>query len=211
MHVNSLLIFREHVAHRIGGEDRVLEIGPDGDPSTFCREAGLPPRWESADLAEQAGAWSVDSSKASILMPNEYEIPVPDGSYDVVFSAQVAEHVQEIWTWMRELARVTKPGGQVITISPISWTYHEAPVDCWRMYPAGMGALSRFAGLAVEHSWWGSLEPAPSRRTYPGTGEAQIWGLAPSRRGGRWADMVRRAVGWPMPVAYDMVTVARKR
>ncbi len=208
MHENSLLIFREHVASRISSQHRVLEIGADGDPSTFCREAGRPPGWETADLADQAGVWSGDHTKATILMANEYEVPVPDNTYDMVLSAQVAEHVRELWTWLRELARVTKPGGLVITISPVSWTYHEAPIDCWRVYPAGMQALCDYAGLTVEHAWWGSLEAPPSRNTYPGIGND--WARRTRRNTRGLGDAARRLVGWPMPVAYDMVTVARK-
>ena len=137
-------------------------------------------------------------------MSSEYDIPVPADSFDVVLSGQVAEHVREIWTWMRELARVTKPNGQVITISPVSWTYHEAPLDCWRMYPAAMQAVSEFAGLTVEFAWWGSLEPKPNKHTYPGNGDY------PHRQEITVRERVKRAIGWPMPVAYDLVTVARK-
>jgi SAM-dependent methyltransferase len=205
VHQNSLLLFREHVAQRIPKDGRILEIGADGDPSTFARECGCPAGWETADLASEAGEWSGDGSRARVLMPSEYEIPIESDHFDVVLSGQVAEHVREIWTWMRELARVTKPGGRVITISPVSWPYHEAPVDCWRMYPAAMEALSEFAGLTVEFSWWASLEPKLSRRTYPGLGSDQIAGNV---RGLAWR--IRRLVGWPIPVAYDLVTVAWK-
>jgi hypothetical protein len=106
---------------------------------------------------------------------------------------------------MLELARVTKRGGRVITISPVSWPYHEAPVDCWRIYPAGMETLSRYAGLEVEFSWWGSLESQQSRRTYPGAGSAWDRSLRFLLRA-----RLKRLVGWPVPVAYDMVTIARK-
>lgn len=203
MHTNSLLIFREHVAQHIPRAARVLEVGPDASPSSFARECGCPHRWETADLAAEGGQWRDDHSEATILMVDEYTIPVADGTYDVVFSAQVMEHVREIWTWMAELARVTKAGGQVITITPVSWPYHEAPVDCWRLYPAAMEAVARFAGLEVELSWWGSLEPSPSRRTYPGVG------ADPPRNSPR-ASRLKKLLGWPVPVAYDMVTIARK-
>ena len=205
MHDNSILIFRKYVADRIPRDGRILEIGPDSSPSTYCREAGLPAGWETADLAAHTGSFSWDQSTADVLMPNEYEIPVSDGTYDVVLSGQVAEHVREVWTWMRELARITKAGGRVITISPISWPYHEAPVDCWRIYPAAMEALCTFAGLQCDLTWWGSLEPRPSRRTYPGPGAEHLSPRSPTLR-----STIRRVIGWPAPVSYDMVTVATK-
>lgn len=208
MHVNSRLAFQEHAAPRIPHNARILEIGPDKTPSTYCNLAGNPPGWETADLASQAGEWSIDHSVAQLLMPNEYEIPAPDNTYDVVMSGNVAEHVPQIWRWMAELARVTKPGGQVITVSPISWIYHEAPVDCWRMYPAAMEAISEYAGLTVTYSWWGSLERLASRRTYPGAGDDEGWGHPYQGRG--WKGLVRRVLGWPVPIAYDLVTIATK-
>ena len=55
------------------------------------------------------------------LMKSEYELPVEDGSYDVILSGQVMEHVRHIWRWMPELARACRPGGHVITIAPVSW------------------------------------------------------------------------------------------
>ncbi len=41
-------------------------------------------------------------------------LPVPDESFDVVFSVKVLPHVQDIQTAMAEMARVTAPGGYVL-------------------------------------------------------------------------------------------------
>jgi SAM-dependent methyltransferase len=194
-----------HVAPRIPRDGLILELGADGDPSSYARECGLPAGWHTADLQAEAGNWSGDGTSATILMPSEYEIPVDDSTYDVVLSGQVIEHVRAIWTWLAELARVTKPGGSIITISPVSWPYHEAPVDCWRIYPEGMRALAEYAGLRVDFAWWGSLEPAPTRNAYPGTGRDD-YGPPPPR----WSSLARRVVGWPSPMSVDLVTVAVK-
>jgi hypothetical protein len=55
----------------------------------------------------------------------------------------------------------------VITIAPVSWPYHEAPVDCWRMYPDGLCALYEDAGLEVLSADWGSAELEPLIRRVP--------------------------------------------
>lgn len=68
--------------------------------------------------------------------------PVPSDSYDILLSGRVIEHVRKIWRWFPEVARMCKPGGLVMTMNPVSWHYHEAPVDCWRPYPGGMKALA---------------------------------------------------------------------
>jgi SAM-dependent methyltransferase len=137
-------------------------------------------------------------------MPGEYEIPAPDATFDVILSGQVIEHVRQPWKWMAEVCRVCRPGGLVITVNPVSWPYHEAPVDCWRIYPEGMHALCEGAGLTVEQSRWESLEPRP-RRWYPGASYGHYVG-----RKGRALNRLKAAVGWPLPIAFDTITVARK-
>ena len=141
----------------------VLEVGPDRVPSSFAIP-GLD--WKTANIAAEA----MEGGTVDYKMADPYVIPVDGDSFDVVFSAQVLEHVPRPWIWMPELARVCWPGGYVITINPTSWPYHEAPVDCWRAYPEGMRALCEDAGLEVVESVCESLEPRRSPRTYPGTG-----------------------------------------
>jgi SAM-dependent methyltransferase len=141
------------------------------------------------------------------LAESEYAFPVPNGAYDVVFSAQVIEHVRKIWRWMPELARVCRPGGVVVTINPVSWHYHESPVDCWRIYPEGMRALSDDAGLDVELSEWGSVEMQRLEQRVP----RRIRKQQVFQRLSGVMGMLNAAVKFPVEAAYDTITVARKR
>lgn len=206
MHPNSELLFRRHVLELIEPGCRVLEIAPDDAPSTFRRAVDTDVTWTTADLATEVSAdrrlWGAGT--VHLLMPSEHEIPAEDGSFDLVVSGQVIEHVRRPWVWVGELARVCRPGGRVVTINPVSWPYHEAPVDCWRIYPEGMRALSADAGLEVELSEWGSLEARP-RRWYPGPSHNTDLG-----RRGVLLNRAKAIVGWPLPIAFDTVTVARK-
>jgi SAM-dependent methyltransferase len=85
---------------------------------------------------------------------------VDDESYDIVLSGNVVEHVKKIWKWGKELHRVVKKNGFVITVNPVSWPFHEAPVDCWRIYPEGAKALFEDAGFSILHSSFECLELA---------------------------------------------------
>ena len=210
MHLNSRLLFERYAAPYFADASRVLEIGPDRVPSTYWELAGRrPSEWHTADLQaalETGGSdrWAGAPSAFTYAMESEYQLPVEDEAYDIVLSGQVMEHVRRIWRWMPELTRVCRAGGHVITISPVSWPYHEVPLDCWRVYPEGMRALSEEAGLEVEVCRCESLEPEPSRNSYPGLSYAEV------PPGGRLREAVKRRLGWPLPVAVDTITIARK-
>jgi SAM-dependent methyltransferase len=214
MHLNSQLLFERFAQPHFAPQQRVLEIGPDGDPSAYRRAlAHLDIEWETADLAPEVmndlappGVFR-QAVTSQHTMLNEYAIPVADGSFDVVIAGQVAEHVRRLWVWIEELTRVTRPGGTVVVISPISWTYHEAPIDCWRIYPEGMRSLCAEAGLAVLTCEMAALEPAVSRRQY--FANSYYYGLSHTRLGRMKAAIVT-AIGWPMPTALDLITVAQK-
>src|SRR5207249_4485149 len=120
----------------------VLEIGPDKFPSSYQNIVGSKiVKWDTLDLS--------DNPNLTYIPVTEYTFPILDNVYDIVLSGQVLEHVKKPWTWIKEVARVCRKGGFVITINPVSWPYHEAPVDCWRVYPDGMKALYDEAGLEV--------------------------------------------------------------
>jgi SAM-dependent methyltransferase len=143
MHLNSELIFEEYAKRYSHEHMRVLEIGLNTIPSTYCQIVGKKSIvWETLDIA--------DDGKLTYVAENEYKFPVPDDTFDIVLSGQVIEQVRKIWVWVKELARVCKKGGKVIIIAPFSWTYHKAPVDCWRIYPDGMKALCEEADSAMD-------------------------------------------------------------
>jgi SAM-dependent methyltransferase len=197
MHANSKLIFEKYATQYFPSGARVLEIGPDGFPSAYRAKVdrgGL--SWDTIDIFQNPSLTYVAAS--------EYSFPIADETYDVVLSGQVIEHVRKIWVWMREVARVCKTGGTVITINPVSWPYHEAPIDCWRAYPEGMKALYEDSSLEVLLSVWESLEEQTFRRYIPGASRearAKPLGIA-NRLLGR--------LGFPVERAYDTITIGRK-
>lgn len=197
MHENSRLLFQRHAAPHIESGARVLEIGPDAFPSTYSKLVQtVVGAWDTLDI--------YDSPNLTYPRSGEFEFPVASDSYDVVLSGQVIEHVKQPWRWLRELARVVRPGGKVITINPVSWPYHEAPVDCWRIYPEGMRALYASAGLAVEHCLHTSLERPGYSRYRPGMSHHSLGRLA------RWRNQLAGWIGLPVERAYDTITVGRK-
>lgn len=91
----------------------------------------------------------------------------------------------------------------MITINPVSWPYHEAPVDCWRVYPEGMRALYEEAGLEVELSAYECLESTAKRIT-PGVG------IDCQTQKKRFVLSLLGKFGFPIEASYDIVTIGKK-
>ncbi|MCX5714988.1 MAG: methyltransferase domain-containing protein, partial [Candidatus Omnitrophica bacterium] len=143
MHLNSMLLFEKYAKKLFKPNTVVLEIGPDKFPSTYYEIVGIKAiDWQTLDI--------FSAPNLTYTAKNEYHFPVSDGTFDIVLSGQVLEHVRKPWVWIRELTRICKVGGHIITINPVSWPYHAAPVDCWRIYPEGMKALYEEGGIKVE-------------------------------------------------------------
>jgi SAM-dependent methyltransferase len=68
-------------------------------------------------------------------------------SADVIIAGQTFEHTEFFWETARQIARTLKPNGLCCIVVPSSGPEHRFPVDCWRMYPDGLLALARYAGL----------------------------------------------------------------
>ncbi len=197
MHKNSELLFQKYARGLFRPGMKVLEIGPDAIPSTYQNTVADPSIvWHTIDLH--------DNPSLTYRASSEYEFPVPSGTYDIVLSGQVIEHVRQIWVWIRELARVCKKGGLVVTINPVSWPYHEAPIDCWRMFPEAMKALYGHAALEIKLSRWESLEATGYRHYIPGrSAEQQNPRL-------RFAYRILGKFGFPVERSYDTITIGEK-
>lgn len=196
MHKNTQLLFRKYALPYFRPGLRILEIGPNKRPSTFQDILGdMPLTWDTLDIASR------DDIPLTYRTEDEYRFPIPDKSYDLVISANVIEHVRKIWRWMPELARITKPGGHIITIAPVSWEYHEAPVDCWRIYPEGMKALCEEAGLRVLLCEWEALGIARLRKL---GGSVQLW-----QKFSGLLNLLHWKLKLPWEAAFDIIAIAQ--
>lgn len=158
MHLNCELLFCKYALMFFKNDIKVLEIGSTGNTSVFKRIINNPTiKWYTLDV-ETKWIGNIQDDPFHTTSKYEYKYPFDDETFDVIISGQVMEHVIEIWTWFSELKRITKKGGYIITISPISWDYHAIPVDCWRIYPEGMNALMVNQGLKTVINTFESLE-----------------------------------------------------
>ncbi len=98
------------------------------------------------------------------LQGSAEDLPVEDGSYDVVLCNQVLEHVDDPDRVVRELHRVTAPGGRVLASTHGVMVYHPNPDDLWRWTHSGLERLFRRNGD------WASVTVAPGAGTAAAVG-----------------------------------------
>jgi len=125
-------------------------------------DVGCGPKPYYPFFAERASKYigvDVVDNPVAELRGSVESLPVEDGSFDVVLCTQVLEHCDDPAQAVRELRRVTAPGGRVLASTHgVQW-YHPSPVDYWRWTHDGLRRL--FSTNAD----WDELEVEPSGGT----------------------------------------------
>lgn len=103
------------------------------------------------DMVERRG-WAytgldvVPGPNVDIHAITPYNYPLHDESFDVVISGSTMEHVENLWLWVPELARLLRPGGMLAIITHTQWRIGHHDPDCWRILPDGMRYLFSMTG-----------------------------------------------------------------
>ncbi len=222
MHLNSELLFRKYALPYFKSGLRILELGPAGHPSSYQKVVNDNSiTWHTIDFPESKFIINAVSN-LTYTISDPYAFPVEDNQYDIVLSGQVIEHVQQVWVWMKELKRVLKKGGYIVTINPVSWPYHEAPIDCWRIFPSGIEAIAKESGLKVQLCFFESLEinnilkVDPKAKFIPGEAYNYRKTTSHLRQIIQWNKIVRKVpylkkiAEVPIEVSYDTISVLKK-
>jgi SAM-dependent methyltransferase len=136
-------------AHAELGAFRLLDVG--------CGTKPYRPLF-APFATEYVGVDPVESPHADLVGSVE-DLPVADGSYDVVLCNQVLEHCDDPMRAVAELRRVTAPGGRVLVSTHGVMAYHPSPTDYWRWTHAG---LEKLFG---ENGTWASVRVTPASGT----------------------------------------------
>lgn len=176
---------REH-----GRTLRVLDVG--------CSNKPYYPFF-AACAAEYVGVDVVPGPQVDLVGGVE-ALPVPDASYDLVICTQVLEHVEDPLAAVRELRRVTAPGGRVLASTHGVQAYHPSPGDYWRWTRTGLEKLFR------ENGAWASVT------VQPGSGSAACIAMLISFYASRLLDRARLApVAWAIIAALNTLAGAADR
>ncbi|QZY30643.1 class I SAM-dependent methyltransferase [Nocardioides coralli] len=155
-----------------------------------------------------------DGAEADVKEGDALALPFADGEFDRVVAAEVLEHIPDDIGALRELVRVTRPGGTVALTVPrwfpevVSWKlseeYHDVPGGHIRIY-TDKELASKAAGAGLEvtghgyahglHSpyWWIKCavgvtnDDHPLARAYH---RLLVWEIMSQPRVLRWASRV---------------------
>lgn len=115
------------------------------------------------------------SATGIILGVGEW-LPFAAGSFDLVLSNEVVEHVDDDARYAAEMVRVTRPGGRVVVFAPNRWYPVEQHGVYWRgAYYFGNKPLVNYLPNALRNRL------APHVRAYTGRGLRRLFAPLPVR------------------------------
>jgi SAM-dependent methyltransferase len=128
---------------------RVLDVGCGVKPY-YPFFAGVAASYVGVDVVDNPAAELIGSVEA---------LPVEDASFELVLCTQVLEHCDDPAQAVRELRRVTAPGGRVLASTHGVQVYHPSPGDYWRWTHEGLRRLFE------QNADWTSLRVEPAAGT----------------------------------------------
>ena len=171
---------------------RVLDVGCG--PGTITRDLGALVGADgevlgvdsSADVVAQAAA-GCDLPQVRFVVGDALRLDVPDGAYDVVHAHQVLQHLTDPVAALREMRRVTRPGGLVAVRDAdyAAMTWHPAvpALDRWlevyraaaRAHDAEPDAGRHLLGWALA-AGFAEVVPTASAWCFATPHDRQWWG-----------------------------------
>ena len=102
-------------------------------------------RYTGADLGVGDREW--DYSGLDVIADLS-QLPFREAAFEAALNIVVLEHTREPGRVLAEIARVLKPGGQLLLVAPQEWEVHQMPHDYYRYTRYGLAWLCEQAGLA---------------------------------------------------------------
>lgn len=180
--------------------DHVLDLGA-GAGTITADLAGLVDAVTAAEISDDALELTRATiaerglSNVTFAVADVHRLPFPDASFDVAHAHQVLQHVADPVQALRELARVTKPGGIVAVrdsdYAGFCWWPQLPGLDRWlELYSAAARANGGEPDAGRRLLAWAhaaglrDLVASSSTWCYATPDERQWWG-------GMWADRIR--------------------
>ncbi len=127
---------------------RVMDLGcGTGDSLDYLRQRNADVKWIGLDKEQSPEVDARTRNDGAFCTFDGTRIPFPDGSFDLVFSRQVFEHVSDPRGLLKETGRVIRPGGYFIGSTSQMEPFHSYSVGNYTPY--GFSLLLGEAGLEL--------------------------------------------------------------
>lgn len=103
------------------------------------------------DYSPAAAAFTQSRGWEGVAVGSAVALPFPDGSFDLTTAFGVIEHIADDGRMLREMLRVTRPGGHLLFMTsahPWLWSAHDDAVHHQRRYRRG-----ELAGRVQDAGW----------------------------------------------------------
>lgn len=185
--------YREFLRPWLGkNPGRTLDAGCGAGGSVALQAADGGEAW-GVDLPKQAGFWEdLGRDPARLVCGDVTRLPFAPAAFDVAISVGVIEHIGTVVghttlapdhqerrsAFVRELVRVTRPGGRILVACPnkhFPADLHHGPSDAASAAPAWREGLSRRTGINLHRTWgpYHLLSFGEIRRLFLGPGGAR--------------------------------------
>jgi SAM-dependent methyltransferase len=125
----------------------VLDVGCGSGRSVEIFRANAPGHtWVGVDIEDSPEVRMRTRTDAEFHTFDGVNLPFEDGRFDVVYCAQVLEHVREPGPLLAEVARVLRPGGRLAGSTSQLEPFHSR--STFNYTPHGLSLLLEGAGLA---------------------------------------------------------------
>jgi SAM-dependent methyltransferase len=153
----------------------ILEVGCGiGTYSAEFRQR-FTPHVEAIEIEPERVAEAQQDTPHALVAVAEH-LPYPDNRFDLVFSNEVIEHVQDDRSAAVEMVRVARPGGRIILFCPNRWWPFEQHGHYWRgKYHFGNTPLINYLPDVLRNKL------APHVRVYTGHGIRALFNNQPVR------------------------------
>lgn len=121
------------LGRHLQGDERILDFG--------CGAGGVVAAWRAEGFDARGCDFEVPDAPGLAAIEQPYRLPYDDGSFDLVASDQVFEHVMDYEAALAETRRVLRSGGIAVHMFPARWR----PIEGHVFVPIG----GRFAPR-----WW---------------------------------------------------------
>ncbi len=122
-------LYSEIAAHSFFGPgESILDIGcRHGEDIQQVLDSGFKGKVVGVDIdgevLRRASVKFKGANNVEILRANAIELPFKDDSFDLVYSSEVIEHIEDVGSFLREVGRVLKKGGVLIVTTPSRYNY----------------------------------------------------------------------------------------